>query len=674
MFQNLVRAFGLPMFLVIVGIAIYPASADGPESGPETSSRVHAFYYPWYQNLETDGNWSHWNHAVSVREGEPFSYEPPEQIGANFYPAMGLYSSRSREDLAEHMKQLRRAGVGVIATSWWGPGDFTDEVVPQLLDVADEYGLKVAFHLEPIAGRNDARAEPFRDAIVYLVDHYGEHPAFYRDAARDNKPLFYFYDSYLVEPADWAGLFAPDGSRTLRGTKYDGLFIGLYVKEHDDEALVKAGFDGFYTYFASDGFTYGSTTANWPAIKAFANEHQLLFIPSVAPGYDDTRIRPWNTVNQRDREEGAYYDRMWEAALAVDPPYVSITSFNEWHEGTQIEPAVPKTTPTYTYLDYTPREPEYYLERTAQWVGRYVSARPDAVSFAMHEGSMEILVDGARVAIYVWQDETIPRPYFCNVIAPDGTQVTRNHPPDPVADADNDDHPDFHPGIWLAFGDITGQDFWRNRARVRHAEFTHEPERGEGVGRFSVRNVYESNDGEVECEERCDYAFHVTPLGYLLTAQSTFTPVGGAFAFGDQEEMGFGVRVATPISVRHGEGVLANSEGGRNEAGTWGKAADWCAGLARINGAWTGMCVMTDPGNFRPSWFHSRDYGLIVANPFGRKAMTGPDDADLEPDQTRVEAGETLRLGFGVYIFSAAGEDEPDMASLYAEYLRLATQ
>jgi hypothetical protein len=291
------------------------------------------------------------------------------------------------------------------------------------------------------------------------------------------------------------------------------------------------------------------------------------------------------------------------------------------------------------------------------------------VAFEQREGRLDVLVDGSRVVTYVWQDAGIPRPYFCNVNAPDGTPVSRNHPPDPVADADNDDHPGFHPGIWLAFGDLSGEDFWRNRARVRHAEFVEDPVGGDGSGRFSVRNVYESSTGEAVCEERCNYTFRVTPLGFLLTATSKFSSSQGEIIFGDQEEMGFGVRVATPISVEHGKGVLVNSTSGRNEAGTWGQQAEWCAGFARVDNAWVGMSVMTHPGNFHSSWFHSRDYGLIVANPFGRKAMTGPDDASVELEQTNVEVGETLRLGFGVYIFRVPGADEPDLAQFYADYL-----
>jgi hypothetical protein len=50
------------------------------------------------------------------------------------------------------------------------------------------------------------------------------------------------------------------------------------------------------------------------------------------------------------------------------PGLVGITSFNEWHEGTQIEPAMPKQIQGFTYLDYQPLAPDYYLDRTAYWV------------------------------------------------------------------------------------------------------------------------------------------------------------------------------------------------------------------------------------------------------------------------------------------------------------------
>ena len=34
---------------------------------------------------------------------------------------------------------------------------------------------------------------------------------------------------------------------------------------------------------------------------------------------------------------GLYYEDKWKRAIAIHPEIISITSFNEWHEGSQIE-------------------------------------------------------------------------------------------------------------------------------------------------------------------------------------------------------------------------------------------------------------------------------------------------------------------------------------------------
>jgi len=334
---------------------------------PGPSPRAVAFYYPWYGNPATDGRYANWNHAVAVRNEPPRSHPGGDDIGANFYPALGCYSSNDPAVLREHMRQLRRAGVGVICASWWGQDTFTDRALPGLFKAAEEAGLAVNFHVEPFPGRN---ALTTREAMAYLIGKFGASPACHRLPGRGNRPVFFVYDSYLTPAREWASVLGRDGSHTLRGTEADAVVLGLWVKEDEERFMLEGGFDGFYTYFATDGFTYGSTTRHWPRLAEWARAHGKLCVPCVAPGYNDTRIRPWNSVNTRDREAGAYYDRMWTVALSLAPELVGITSFNEWHEGTQIEPAAPKQIPGFTYLDYQPRPAGYYLDRTAYWIGR----------------------------------------------------------------------------------------------------------------------------------------------------------------------------------------------------------------------------------------------------------------------------------------------------------------
>ena len=317
---------------------------------------VLAAYYMWYGTPRTDGRFLHWNHHVlphwtaAVRERYPEAvFIPPHDIHAPFYPARGLYSSRDAEMTAAHFADMREHGIDAAIASWWGRPDITkgdsqgvstDEMFQMLLDVGEKTGVKVAFHLEPYEGRS---ASSVREDIHYLVHRYGSHPALLRiPRPGTNSPLlpvYFVYDSYHIPSEQWSELFHGTATSTLRGTAADGTFIGLWLDHHHGEELARAGFDGAYTYFASDGFSYGSSLRNWPAMATFCRERGLYFFPSVGPGYSDSKIRPWNSHNTRPRKDGEYYAHMWNAALETRTPFVSITSYNEWGEGTQIEGA-----------------------------------------------------------------------------------------------------------------------------------------------------------------------------------------------------------------------------------------------------------------------------------------------------------------------------------------------
>lgn len=206
-----------------------------------------------------------------------------------------------------------------------------------------------------------------------LLYRYGSHPAFYRHKTSTGRllPMFYVYDSYVTIPEIWANLLTVSGSQSIRNTPYDALFIALLVEERHKHDIHRSGFDGMYTYFATNGFSYGSSHHNWASLKAFCDSNNLMFIPSVGPGYIDTSIRPWNNHNTRNRVNGKYYETAFSAALLVRPEIISITSFNEWHEGTQIEKAIPKRTGQVVYLDYKPHKPNVYLELTQKWSEKY---------------------------------------------------------------------------------------------------------------------------------------------------------------------------------------------------------------------------------------------------------------------------------------------------------------
>jgi Family of unknown function (DUF6807) len=284
------------------------------------------------------------------------------------------------------------------------------------------------------------------------------------------------------------------------------------------------------------------------------------------------------------------------------------------------------------------------------------------INIDRQEDWLTIRDDGNAVATYVFRDADISRPYFCNVSSPGGVQVTRHHPPH--AD-DLQDHATFHPGIWLAFGDISGNDDWRLKARVEHAGFREEPRVEHGTGTFTVLNRYLAERGnDVVCQEVCRHEFRVVDGAYVLTYDCTFTGER-EFVFGDQEEMGLGVRLATSIAESQGQGgLLTDSEGRTTARNIWGRQADWCDYSGGVDGRDVGVTILAHPDNFRPSWWHARDYGFVAANPFGRKAFTRG-----EPSRVVVAPGEELRLRFAVVIHDGRPGDgfEPDL--IYGRYV-----
>lgn len=297
-----------------------------------------------------------------------------------------------------------------------------------------------------------------------------------------------------------------------------------------------------------------------------------------------------------------------------------------------------------------------------------------SVKFAQGDSRVTVAIDGLPVAMYCHQDDKITRPFFAHVRAPNGVQVTRHHPP--IEGQDLIDHDTFHPGIWMAFGDISGSDYWRIAAPVRHVEFIERPKGGPGKGSFAVHNKYldQKDPSKVVCDETVRYTFLIRPEGYLLLWDSTFTS-DHEFAFGDQEEMGLGFRMATPLRVERksednlppGTGTILDSEGRKNGGEVWGNAADWCDYSGTIAGERAGMTLFCHPDNFRPSWFHARDYGLLEANPFGRQAF-----GKGEPSKVVIKPGEKMRLRYGVLIHSGPGNNSPDFDAAYADYQKLA--
>jgi hypothetical protein len=300
------------------------------------------------------------------------------------------------------------------------------------------------------------------------------------------------------------------------------------------------------------------------------------------------------------------------------------------------------------------------------------SSQAADVAVRQSPGRVEMLHGDQPIATYVYRDPEITRPYFAHLHGPGGIQLSRSHPP--IEGQDRTDHPEFHPGLWLAFGDLSEADSWRNRAAVKHIRMLQTPQvKANSLG-FAVENEYLSADSNIRavCHERCRYELHITDHGYLLTWDSTFYS-DETFSFGDQEEMGLGIRVATPLRVETsgteipaGTGTILDSEGRRNADEVWGKSADWVDYSGALQGRPAGIALFCHPGNFRPSHFHARDYGFLAANPFSTAAFNLG-----EASKTFVEPGESLRLRYGILLHAGEALGANSLDAGFRDYLKI---
>jgi glycoprotein endo-alpha-1,2-mannosidase len=304
--------------------------------------RVSAFYYPWYGTSSRDGAYQHW-----AQRG----HTPPNDIASSYYPLRGLYSSSDAVVTAQQMDEIRAAGIDEIAVSWWGQGSPEDGRLPEVIAAARADGIAVAAHLEPYAGRTVASTVA---DVVYL--------------RRLGVRTFYVYRPLDLPVADWAAAKAAlhaGGSTVFAQTALVG-------------AAAAGGFDGVYTY---DIVVYGGN--KFGRLCKEAHAVKLLCAPSVGPGYDARRGSGDPVL--KPRRNGATYDSMWKMAIEAGADLVTITSYNEWHEGTQIEPAAPSLTRrgTYRYLSYDGAwglhgvaAEDAYLTRTRYWSDVFRSTSP----------------------------------------------------------------------------------------------------------------------------------------------------------------------------------------------------------------------------------------------------------------------------------------------------------
>ena len=280
--------------------------AAAPLRQSSSDPLVLAFYYTWFD----ENSWS----------PDRLSDLPAEQ-----------YASRDRGVMGRQIDQAKSAGIDAFLVAWYGPFGDSNQTEPNLSALLEEaaarnFKIGILFETDsPFLGGT----APVVSALQHALSVHASQPAFLRV---DGRPVIFFWRPSIYGVDTW---------RAIR-SQVDPGYTSIWIGEGVNTAYLSV-FDGHHLYSntwnpPADLTSVNQKFADQVAVVRQQSSVNKFWVATVMPGYNDVGIRPGVGFAQ-DRAGGAYFERSWQAAIASKPNWVVINSFNEWPEGSYIEPS-----------------------------------------------------------------------------------------------------------------------------------------------------------------------------------------------------------------------------------------------------------------------------------------------------------------------------------------------
>ncbi len=328
--------------------------------------------------------WRHWDEDFKTyydKEKKLWYNDPPKTLAAahkvryvgtpwpdiESYSNFGYYDSMDTRVMRSQLKLMQKAGIDVVLfmhpysadvirkgielikennlnlkVSWYWTGDDVDGFVKEMMALGrDPLWAKTNGKPIVVIGPTGLREKPFEQyrgrfeqmtkAGIFVV---GDSYAPPKDELLSLVDGQYYYDTTGLYRARWGG-------KDIEVAQPDGTFV--------------TGYGHLFTIF--------------DAVSKITHAHHDVFLATVIPGFDNTSVhgfegsplydgRPGTIVKRHD---GKTYAETWRAAIDSGADWVCIVSWNELHEGTEIEPTL--------------EDGVKYIRLTREWAAMFKSAR-----------------------------------------------------------------------------------------------------------------------------------------------------------------------------------------------------------------------------------------------------------------------------------------------------------
>lgn len=297
-----------------------------------------AHVMPWYETPAVRGNWGfHWSGGNPPHDPEKLDEKGLPDIRSHFHPLIGLYDSTDPDVLECQLLQMKIAGINGVIADWYGIASLHDfpaihTATGALFDAVGKQNMKFAVCYEDrtiealvkngVIQESDIPAH-LKEMSTWLADEWFPAPQYFRF---DGRPLLLNFGPIFVKDRDaWAaGLDLPGGRPA---------FFALH------HLWKRAGADGGFSWVHTEPFQ--GEPASEEIIQKLKDTHSyrsndpLKAIPSAYPGYKDIYEQ---SLLSLDRREGRTMVETLQAAMEGPWPVVQLVTWNDYGEGTIIEP------------------------------------------------------------------------------------------------------------------------------------------------------------------------------------------------------------------------------------------------------------------------------------------------------------------------------------------------
>jgi acetyl esterase/lipase len=318
-------------FLLFIFFLRTLVSAHGSEP------RLLVHYMPWYATKEVSGAWG-WHWTMNHFDPEQKKWDDQRKIASHDYPLIGPYDSGDDHVLECHALLMKIAGLDGVVIDWYGTSELNDHATnhrntQKFIPWLKRAGLSFAVCYEDQALKTLKNGEDLKQAekdLGWAETHFFTDPNYVR---QNGRPLLLVFG-----PQHLKGKFQLNSNPLVFGLSH-------LVAENE--------MDGAFAWPPVAGGKSLSPD-HWKKELGIIYSSARPFIPTAFPSFKDiyqqAGVHPsYGSIAAR---AGVTWTESLDQALQTKAPLIQIATWNDFGEGTMIEPS---RNVGFRYLEALPR-------------------------------------------------------------------------------------------------------------------------------------------------------------------------------------------------------------------------------------------------------------------------------------------------------------------------------